>query len=206
MLELQELEVLHELPGVGAFVHIVAEVADVVDHHHVAVVGHGGLLDVVEDHGLVVLGDHCHGVDLGTEEGFRELVAGAGLGIGVAELELFVGHFAVDVQDAVREGDVGGHLDGEDGFTEVGVGKEAADLFFEPEFVVEGVGIGALLGVDDGVVGRLDAEDTHFAGVPGFVQGVGYEGQWVGFHRAPPICRACIGTLPGIRLRCPALP
>lgn len=165
MLELQELEVLHELPGVGAFVHVVAEVADVIHHDDVAVVGQCGLLDVVEDDGLIVLGDHGHGINLGPEEGIRERIAFTGYGIAVAELELFVGHLAVDVEDAVPDGDVGGHLDGEDALSQVRIGKEAADFLFEPEFVVEGIGIGALLGVGHRVVGGLDAEDAYLPGV-----------------------------------------
>ena len=182
VLELQEFEVLHEGAGIGAFVHVVAEIADVVHHDNVAVVGQGRLLDVFQDDFLIVLGDHGHGVYLGTEEGVGEFVALPGDGVGVAELELLVGHLAVDVEDAVPDGDVGGHLNGEDGFSEVGVGKEAADFLFEPEFVVEWVRVWALLGVGDRVVGGLDAEDAHFAGVLGFVQGACDGFERVGSH------------------------
>ena len=85
-----------------------------------------------------------------------------GLGIAVAELELFVRELAVNVDDFVFEGYFVGHLDGEDGFAEVGVGKEAADFSFVPEFEVELLGVRTLGGVFYGLVGRLEGEHADF--------------------------------------------
>ena len=77
---------------------------------------------------------HCeHGVNLGTEEAWREDVRLGTVVGGIAELELFVGELAVDVEDAVLPGYFVGHLDGKDGFAQVGVGEKAADFSFIPE-------------------------------------------------------------------------
>ena len=132
VLVLELLELLHELAGVDAFLHVREEVADVVHDDGVALHGKGGLLDVLEHELVGLLGHGEHGVYLGPEEAGRETVGlGAVLG-GVAELELFVGELAVDVEDAPAAGDFVGHLDGEDGLAQVGVGEEAADLAFVP--------------------------------------------------------------------------
>ena len=50
----------------------------------------------------------------------------------ISHLELFVCEFAVDEQDTAGGGDLVGHLDGIDGFAEVGVREEAADFSFVP--------------------------------------------------------------------------
>ena len=133
VLDLEHLELLHEGAGIGAFLHIVAEVADVVDHDGVALQLDGRFLDVLQHEVFGPLGHGEHGVNLGAEEAWREDVClGAVVG-GIAELELFVGELAVDVKDAVLPGDFVGHLDGKDGFAQVGVGEKAADFSFIPE-------------------------------------------------------------------------
>lgn len=66
-----------------------------------------------------------------------------GHSVGVAHLELLVGELAVHQEDVLGKGDLLGHLDSVDGFAQVGVGEQAADLAFVPKFVVEGIWIWA---------------------------------------------------------------
>ena len=182
MLVLELLELLHERSGIHALLHVGEEVADVVHHDGVALQLDGGLLDVLEHHLVGLFGHGEHGVDLGPEEAGRETVGlGAVLG-GVAELELFVGEFAVDVEDAPAAGNLVGHLDGQDGLAQVGVGKEAADFAFVPEGEVERFRVRALAGVLNGLVGRLDQEHAAFGGVLRFLQDAGYRFERVGCH------------------------
>ena len=148
----------HEDAGVHAFVGGVAEVGQVVDDGDLALEFEHGVLDVLEDLLFVVFDVKGHRVDLGSVEARWELVQEAGFGIGVAHLELLVGEFAVDQEDILGQGDVFGHLDSVDGLAQVGVGEEAADLSFVPEFVVEGVGIRSQTSVGEGSVGCLDGE------------------------------------------------
>lgn len=72
------------------------------------------------------------GVDFGSHESFGEEVTVAGVGVVVAELELLVGELAVHIEDIGGAGYLVGYLDREDGFVEVGVGKEATDFAFVP--------------------------------------------------------------------------
>ena len=206
VLVLELLELLHERSGIHALLHIGEEVADVVHHDGVALQLDGGLLDVLEHEVVGFLG-HCeHGVDFGPEEAGRETVGlGAVLG-GVTELELLVGEFAVDVEDAPAAGNLVGHLDGQDGLAQVGVGKEAADFAFVPEGEVERFRVRALAGVLNGLVGRLDQEHAAFGGVLRFLQDAGYRFERVGCHGAPPTSYGCNGKSPGPQRRYPALP
>lgn len=55
-------------------------------------------------------------VDFGSVQAFGEDVAFSSFRAAVAELELFVGEFAVDVENVSCTGDFVGHLDCEDGF------------------------------------------------------------------------------------------
>ena len=174
VLALEGEEVHHELGRVNAFVGVGAEVADVVDDAGLAAGAEHGFLDALEDAGFVVLGLDGGRVDLGAVEALRELVEQAGVPVGVAELELLLGEFAVQVEDGALGGDVFGDLDGEDGFTEVGVREEAADFPFEPERVEEFVGVGARGGVFEGLVGGLDGEHVHLLGVLAGFDRLGY--------------------------------
>ena len=69
-------------------------------------------------------------------------MADAELGVGVAELELFVGELAVDVEDRFLGGDFFGQLGGEDGFAGVGHGEEDNVLVFDDEASTEEAWVG----------------------------------------------------------------
>lgn len=150
----------HKDAGIHAFVGRVAQVGQVVYDGDLALEFVLCLLDVREDFFFVVLDIERHRVDLCAEQSVRKWVKQAGVGVGVAHLELLVGEFAVHKEDILRYGDFFGHLDGIDGFAQVGVGEEAADFAFVPEFVVERVGIRPLAGVGEGAIGGLDGEHS----------------------------------------------
>lgn len=150
----------HKDAGIHTLVGAVAQVGQVVDDGDLAMEFVHCLLDVCEDFFFVVLDIQRHRVDLCAEQAVRERVKPLGVGIGVAHLELLVTEFAVHEEDVLGDGDLFGHLDGIDGFAQVGVGEEAADLAFVPEFVVERVGIRPLAGVGEGAVGGLDGEHS----------------------------------------------
>ena len=158
LLEIHQLH--HKDAGVHTFVGAVAEVCEVVDDGDLAPEFLHGFDDVCEDLLFVVLDVKGHRVDLGAVQAFREGVQLAGDIVGVAHLELLVGELAVHEKDILRQGNLLGHLDSVDGFAQVGVGEEAADLAFVPQLAVEGVGIGAFAGVGEGAVGGLDGEHT----------------------------------------------
>lgn len=132
----------HKESGVDAFVAAVAEVGEVVDYRHFASECQHCVFDVLEDFFFVVLYIEGHRVDLGSVEGFRECVERVRGGVRVSHLELFVGELAVNKQNFLDDGDFFGHLDGVDGFADVGVGEEAADFAFVPEFVIQRSGSG----------------------------------------------------------------
>ena len=161
-LEVHQLH--HEEAGVDTFVGAVAEVAQVVDDRDFALELNHRVLDVGEDLLFVVFDVEGQRVDRGTEQASWEGMEGVRVGIGVAHLELFVGEFAVHEEDVLGEGDLFGHLDGVDGFAQVGVGEEAADFSFIPEFVEQGVGVGPLACVCEGAVGGLDGEHADVVG------------------------------------------
>lgn len=102
---------------------------------------------VVDDVFFVAFGTYGVWVDFGSVQAFGEDVAFSSFGAAVAELELFVGEFSVDVENVSCTGDFVGHLDCEDGFSEVGVCEEAAYFSFVPEFEVELDGVWSSGGV-----------------------------------------------------------
>ena len=160
----QRHEFHHEETGYIAFFGGVAEVGEVVDDDDAGSDCQCGGFDVGEEVFFVVLGPYGFGDYLCAEEVLGEEVPGAGFGVEVAELELFVGEFAVYVEDFLVPGYLVGHLDGEDGLAEVGVGEEAAYFALVPEAVVEVAGVGTGGGVEYGPVGGLDAEHADKAG------------------------------------------
>ena len=167
LFELHEFH--HEEARVHAFVAAVAQVGQVVDDQDVAVELEGGFLDVGQDAVFVVFEVEPHGIDLGAEEAVGETEEAAGDVVGVAQLELFLGELAVEVEDAVVTGNLVGDLDRVDTLSQVGIGKEAADLALVPELLEQGHRVGLLGGVEEGVVGRLDGDHADGVGVGGLV-------------------------------------
>lgn len=172
----------HKESGVDAFVAAVAEVGEVVDYRHFASECQHCVFDVLEDFFFVVLYIEGHRVDLGSVEGFRECVERVRGGVRVSHLELFVGELAVNKQNFLDDGDFFGHLDGVDGFADVGVGEEAADFAFVPEFVIQGLRVGAAVCVEQGAVRGLDREHSYVVGGRGVVYLVAYCLEWLYFH------------------------
>lgn len=109
----------HEDAGIDALVCGIAEVGEVVDDDDFCTGAFGGCFYIPDDGFFVALGSNGVGVDFGSEEAVGEDVTL----VGVAELELFVGEFAVHVEDVAGLRDFVGHLNGVYGFAEVGVGK-----------------------------------------------------------------------------------
>lgn len=120
---------------------------------------------VVDDVFFVAFGTDGVWVDFGSVQAFGKDVAFSSVGVAVAELELFVGEFAVDVEDVSCACDFVGHLDCEDGFSEVGVCEEAAYFSFVPEFEIELDWVRSGGGVCDSLVGCLYGEYADFDGL-----------------------------------------
>ena len=179
---LELLELLHELACIYAFFHVAEEVAYVVHDDGVAFQLQGGFLYLPEHEFIRFLGHGKHGVYLGPEEAGREGVCHGSVFAGVAQLELFVGELAVYVEDTTAAGDFIGHLDGKDGFAQVGVGEEAADLAFVPERKVERVGVGPFAGILHRLVGGLHEEHPAFGGILRFLQNACDCFQGIGLH------------------------
>ena len=162
-------EALHEFGGGGGFLGVAGDEGDVVDEDLLDS-EFGCFLNALED-GLVHVGAvDVFGADLGAEEVVREDVADAQVRVGIAELELLVGEFAVDVEDRFVAGDLLGELGGEDGFPGVGDRKEDDVLVLDDEVVAEEPGVRAREGLLYPLVGGLDGEgadlDGETAGFP----------------------------------------
>ena len=182
LLEAQELH--HEGAGVLAFLGVVAEDTQVVDDDDGGVHLQGGFLDVGEDLVFPVFEFHPGRDKGGAEEVVGEAVELAGFLVGIAVLELLGREFGVKVENAVPLGNLFGYLDGEEGFAEVGIGKEAGDFALVPELVVEGLRVGLLGGVFEGVVDALDGEHPDVGGVC-----LRFHCCGDGFYRVDAICR-----------------
>ena len=134
-------EAFHEFGGGGGFFGVTGDEGDVVDEDFADADG-GGFFDALEDGLVEVVAVDVFGVDFGPVELRGKDVAGAGLRVGVAELKLFVGEFAVDVEHRFAAGDIFGHLGGENGFAGVGDGEEDRVFIFDDEVVTIETGIG----------------------------------------------------------------
>ena len=156
LLEFQEFH--HEGAGILAFFGVVAEIADVVHDDDGGLHLKGGFLDVAEDAVFPVFEIHAGRYDGGTEEVVGEAVQLAGFLVGVAVLELLGREFAIEIQDAETLGDSFGDLDCEEGFTDVGIGKEAGNFALVPELVVKGLWVGLSGGINECVVDTLDGK------------------------------------------------
>ena len=86
------------------------------------------------------------------------------VGVGVAELELFIGEFAVDVEDGLFGGNFFGQLGGEDGFAGVGYGEEDDVLVFDDEASTEEAWVGAREGFLNSLIGPIDGEGANLDG------------------------------------------
>ena len=166
LLELDQA--LHEFGGGGGFLGVAGDEGDVVDED-LADAELGGFLHAGEDGFVHVGAVDVFRIELGPEEVVREDVAYAALGVGVAELELFVGEFAVDVEDGLLGGDFFGQLGGEDGFSGVGDGEEDGVLVLDDETVAEEAGVRSREGFLNPLIGFLDGESANFDG-----QGLGF--------------------------------
>ena len=82
-------------------------------------------------------------VDSCVIESLGEFVHNPGFFIGIAQLELFFGEFAIDIQNRIGCGDLVGYLYGEDGLPDVGIREEASNLPLEPEGHIQIPGSGA---------------------------------------------------------------
>jgi len=129
-LELHEFH--HEYTCCFAFVGGIAEVCEVVNDDDFGEGGEGCIFDVFDYGVFVVIYADGVRVDFGSDESVGEDVTDVVFYVVVSELELFVGELAVHVEDVLFSGYCVGHLDGVDGFAEVGVGKEAADFALVP--------------------------------------------------------------------------
>lgn len=179
----------HKESGIDAFVAAVAEVGEVVDDDDGAVFLQGGGFDVLDDFFFVVFDIEGDGVDFRAVEIVGKDVASACFLVGVAHLELFVGEFAVYEEYGAVHCDFVCHLDGVDGFAEVGVGEEAADFAFVPEFVIEFAGVGAEGCVGYGLVGCLDSEHSDAFDAGEVFDFFGDGVYWIICH-----CFVCLGS------------
>lgn len=136
LLEAQELH--HEGAGVLAFLGIVTENAQVVNDDDGGAHLKGCFLDVRQDLVFPVFEFHPSGNERSPEEIVGEAVELAGFLVGVAVLKLLGREFGVEVKNAVPFGNLFGYLDGEEGFAEVGIGKEAGDFALVPELCRKG--------------------------------------------------------------------
>lgn len=98
----------------------------------------GCFLDVRQDLVFPVFEFHPSGNERSPEEIVGEAVELAGFLVGVAVLKLLGREFGVEVKNAVPFGNLFGYLDGEEGFAEVGIGKEAGDFALVPELCRKG--------------------------------------------------------------------
>ena len=77
--------------------------------------------------------------------------------VGIAELELLFREFKVQIKHVVSPGDTVGYLHGKDGFSHVGIRKEAGQFPLVPEAVPQRTGRGQLRCFEYGPVGGLYA-------------------------------------------------
>ena len=91
-------------------------------------------------------------VDYCVKERLRKLVHSPGFRIGIAQLELLLGEFTIDIQYRFGSSDLVSYLDGEDGLPDVGISKEAGDF---P--LILGVSLG--FGPSEHMVGNLTAPE-----------------------------------------------
>ena len=70
--------------------------------------------------------DHCMKEHLG------ECVHNTGFLIGIAQLELFLGEFTIDIQDRFGSSDLVSYLDGKDGLSEAHLQTSVGGLSEEP--------------------------------------------------------------------------
>ena len=191
VLRFEGFEVLHEAEGDGGVFGTAAQAGDVVDNEDGGFDEVDLVFDAVEEEIVVDAGvsgevDAVIGVEFGAEEAVVKVVAA--LLVGVALVKLAGAELEVDIEDVglrgvEREGadgpaagDAVGDLYGEDGFADVGIGKEDAKFALVPERAEEHFGFGlALAEVHPAVSGAYGEE------VAGLVEvGLGWCGGFAG--------------------------
>ena len=153
----------HKAAGGGAFLGVVADEGNVVNHEELGSLL-GGFLNGVEDFLLEVGPDYEFGVNLGTAEVGGEDVDFSGIHIAVTHLELLCGQFEVHVHNLLGPCYVLGNLDGQNGFADIAGGEDYGVLVLNYQVVEVHLGIGCLDGVLDPGIRGFDGEEAYALG------------------------------------------
>ena len=159
----------HKAAGGGAFLGVVADEGNVVNHEELGSLL-GGFLNGVEDFLLEVGPDYEFGVNLGTAEVCGEDVDFSGVHIAVTHLELFCGEFKVHVHNLLGPCYVLGYLDSQNGFADIAGGEDYGVLVLDNQVVEVHLGIRCLDGVLNPSIRGFDGEEAYaFWGALGFL-------------------------------------